>query len=91
MKTDTASKASTNYRDGKVVQIAGDQLTSTCSKGDEHHYTVAQNAKVTCDGKQGQLSDLKKGATIRMTMCKDEKDKVIAVDCGKHIPALVTA
>lgn len=77
--------------DEKLVRVAGDKLTSTSGKGDEHSYTVAKEAKVTCDGKDAKLSELPAGSTIRMTMCKDDKNKVLAVDCGKHIPALTHA
>jgi hypothetical protein len=91
MKTESHGKANANCCDGKLVKVAGDNLTSTCAKGDEHHYTVAADAKVTCDGKASKSSDLKAGSTIRMTMSKDDKNKVTAIDCGKHIPELVTA
>jgi hypothetical protein len=91
MKTESHGKAASNCCDGKLVKVAGDKLTSTCAKGDEHHYTVASDAKVTCDGKTSKTSDLKAGSTIRMTMAKDEKNKVTAIDCGKHIPELATA
>ena len=89
MKNDPTGTAADNCCDGKVVKVEGDTLTSTCGKGDEHHYTVAKDAKVTCDGEESELSDLKEGSTIRMTMCNDDKNKVIAVDCGTHIPELV--
>lgn len=46
MKTDSPVKASGNCCDGKVVKVAGNKLTSTCAKGDEHNYTVAEDAKV---------------------------------------------
>jgi len=90
MKTGPASSSAKNCCDGKVVKITNDELTATSDKGDEQHYTVDRDTKVTCDGKESRLSDLKKGATIRMTMCKDDETKLIAVDCGKHIPALAT-
>jgi len=88
MNTSPAGKNANRCCDGKVVKIAGDKLTCTCAKGDDHHYTIAKDAPVTCDGDKGNLSDLKQGSTIRMTMCKDDDQKVIAVDCGTHIPAL---
>jgi hypothetical protein len=90
MMKDPAGRAPTNCCDGKVVKVSGDTLTSTCEQGDEHHYTVAEDAKVTCDGEECDLSDLKEGSTIRMTLCNDDKNKVIAVDCGEHIPKLAT-
>jgi hypothetical protein len=73
--------------DGKVVSIAGDKLTSTCSKGQEHHHVVAKDAKVTCDGKACKLSDLKAGTTIRVTTSKDDENKVTAIESGKHLVA----
>ncbi len=91
MKTESHEMAAGKCCDGKLVKVNGDKLTSTCAKGDEHHYTVAKDAKVTCDGKTSKASDLKAGSTIRMTMCNDDKNKVTAIDCGKHIPVLATA
>jgi hypothetical protein len=44
--------------------------------------------KLTRDGKEAKLTDLKSGDTLRMTMSKDDKTKLLAVDCGKHIPSL---
>ncbi len=90
MKTET-TKIPANCCDGKLVKVLGDKLTSISEKGDEHSYTVSKEAKVTCDGKDTKLADLKKGSTIRMTMCKDDKNKILAVDCGKHIPAIANA
>ena len=90
MKTENKT-AATNCCDGKLVKIAGDKLTSTCEKGDEHQYTVAKEAKITCDGKNAKLADLKKGATIRMTLCKDDKSKILSVESGKHLHAVANA
>lgn len=80
-----------NSCDGKFVKVLGDKLTSTTGKGEEHHYTVAKEVKVTCDGKESKLSDLKAGCNIRMTMCKDDKNKILAVDSGKQIESLTHA
>ncbi len=89
MKKDRTQVAA-NSRDGKLVNVKGDKLTSTCGKGHEHNYTVAADAKITCDGKEAKLADLKPGSTIRMTLCNDDKHKVLAVDSGKHIATLTT-
>jgi hypothetical protein len=90
MKTET-SKAGDSHADQRLVKVVGDSLTSTCTNGDQHNYTVAKEAKITCDGKEGKLTDLKEGSTIRVTLCKDDKNKILAVDCGKHIPAITSA
>ena len=71
--------------DGKVVSVAGDQLTTTCSKGDQHCHTVAKDAKVTCDGKDSKASDLKKGTNVRLTTHKNNNSIATAVDSGKHV------
>ncbi len=77
-----------NCCEGKVVSVTGDKLTSTCGKGQEHHHIVAKDAKVTCDGKASKLSDLKAGTSVRMTTCKDDKNKVTAIESGKHVAAI---
>ncbi len=86
MKTDTTQDAGSSC-EGKLVKLSGDKLTSASSEGGEHHYTVAKEAKVTCDGKDAKLADLKLGSTIRLTVCKDDENRILAVDCGKHIPS----
>ncbi len=90
MKTGS-TKAAAKSSDETFVKVSGDKLTSTCGKGNEHSYTVAKEAKVTCDGKEAKLAELKAGSTIRLTMCEDDKNKILAIDCGKHIPALTHA
>lgn len=73
--------------DGKVVSVAGDQLTTTCSEGKQHCHTMAKDAKVTCDGQASKAGDLKAGTHVRVTTHKDDKNVATAVDSGKHIPA----
>lgn len=90
MKSSTTGIAA-NSCDGKLVRVSGDKLTSTSQKGDERNYTIAEDVKVTCDGKEAKLSDIQSGSTIRMTLCKDDKNKILAVDCGKHISSLTHA
>lgn len=91
MKKDSTRNATANCCDGKFVKVAGDTLTVTCDEGDEQQYTVAKDAKVTCEGKASKLADLNKGATIRMTLCNDDEDRVIAVDCEKRMPDLASS
>ncbi|QEL19884.1 hypothetical protein [Limnoglobus roseus] len=72
---------------GKVVSVAGDQLTTTCGQGKQHCHTVAKDAKVTCDGKAAKTADLKAGTDVHVTCHKDDKSIATSVDSGKHIPA----
>ena len=81
------TKTSAKTHDGKVVSVAGDKLTTTCSEGKQHCHTMAKDAKVTCDGKAGKAADLKAGTPVRMTTHADDKSVATAVESGKHIPA----
>jgi hypothetical protein len=81
--TETPAKT----RDGKVVSVTGDKLTTTCSEGKQHCHTLAKDAKVTCDGKAGKAADLKAGTCARVTENKDDRTVATAVESGKHIPA----
>lgn len=74
------TKAQTH--NGKVVSVSGDKLTSKCDQGKEHHHTLAKDAKVTCDGKASKLADLKPGATVRVTTCKDDDKSATCVESG---------
>ena len=78
----------TTTHDGKVVSVAGDKLTTTCSEGKQHCHTMAKDAKVTCDGQASKAADLKAGTAVRVTTKKDDKSVATAVDSGKHIPAM---
>ena len=69
--------------DGEFVSLAGDKLVSNCNDGKQHHHTLAKDAKVTCDGKASKLADLKAGTPIRLTTCKDDRNMVTAIECGK--------
>lgn len=74
--------------EGVVKAVAGDKITTTCSKGNDHVHTVAKDAKVSCDGQTCKTSDLKVGSTVHVTTHKDDKKIATAIDCGKHIPAM---
>jgi hypothetical protein len=73
--------------EGKVVSVTGNKVASTCSQGKEHHHTLTKDAKVTCDGKESKLADLKAGTPIRVTQCKDDRSKASSVESGKHLAA----
>ena len=56
-----------NTHEGKVVSVKGQQLTME-AKGEKHTHKVAPDAKITCDGKNCKLDDLKAGTMIRVTV-----------------------
>ena len=72
-----------NTHEGKFDSLSGNRLVSHCSDGNQHHHTLAEDVVVTCDGKSSKLADLKAGTPIRVTTCKDDKNRVTAIECGK--------
>ena len=69
-----------------TVVEAGDGKITLTFKGDEkkHEHDVAKDAKITLDGKDAKLEDLKEGATVKATM--DDKfvvHKIEAKSKGK--------
>lgn len=74
----------------KVVSVVGDKLTTECGGGNEQTYTVAKDAKVTCDGQASKAADLKAGTDIRVTPCKDDKNLARMIELGKAINAMAS-
>lgn len=72
-----------NKYEGKVVTVAGDKLTTTTTEGNQHCHTVTADAKVTCNGKESKLGELKAGTNVRLVTHKDDDMTAIAVDSGK--------
>ncbi len=64
--------------EGKVVKAEKGKLTMTDKDGkNEHTHAVAADAKITSDGKECKLEDLKAGSTVKVTTEKKD-DKVVA-------------
>ena len=58
---------------GFVVSAGGGKLTMSDKDGKgEHAHDVAKDAKISCNGKDCKLEDLKKGTAVKVTM-KDKK------------------
>jgi len=75
----TAEDEKLNVHEGKVVRVAEGKLVMTDTDGkNEHSHFVAKDAKITVDGKDSRLEDLKPGHMIRVTT-KKKDDKVLAV------------
>jgi hypothetical protein len=64
--------------EGMVVKAADGKLTITDKDKKEHSCTVAKDAKITCDGKECKLDDLKKGVKVKVTVEKDAAVKIEA-------------
>lgn len=62
--------------EGKVVKVEKDKLTMTGKDGKEHSHTIPADAKISCDGKECKLEELKAGTGIKVTTEK-KGDKVV--------------
>jgi hypothetical protein len=69
------TKADANQMEGKFVEAeVTNKLVMTDKEGkNEHTHTLAADAKISCDGKECKLSDLKKNVLIRVTLDPDKK------------------
>ncbi|MDB5310524.1 MAG: hypothetical protein JWO38_4726 [Gemmataceae bacterium] len=80
-----AEEAKEGTHEGKVVKVADGKLTMTDKDGKKQHtHAVAADAKITCDGKECKLEDLKKGSPVTVTAeKKGDKVVVIKIDAKK--------
>lgn len=79
---DKPAKAKKNTHAGHFVSAEGNKFTMVGHNKKEHTHTVASDAKITCNGKECKLSDLKKGVFIKVTTKEDDPKTVIAVEAS---------
>jgi hypothetical protein len=73
--------ADENRHEGKLVKVDGNKLTMSDKEGkNEHTHTIAADAKITCDGKECKLQDLKPGVSLAVTTKKDDKTTAVLVE-----------
>lgn len=75
-----------NTHEGLFVSAADGKLTMTDKDGKkEHTHDVAKDAKISCDGKECKLEDLKKGVMVKVTVGKkDDKEMVTKIEAKKE-------
>lgn len=64
--------------EGTVVKIADGKLTIEDKDKKEHTCEVAKDAKITCNGKECKLDDLKKGVKVKVTVTDKKATKIEA-------------
>jgi len=70
-------KGEPGTHEGKVVKAEAGKLTMTGKDGKkEHTHAVPANAKISCDGKECKLEELKAGSTVKVTTEKKD-DKLV--------------
>ena len=83
---DKPATAKKNTHGGRVVSVEGNKLTMVGRNKKEHTHTVASDAKITCDGKECKLSDLKKGVFVQVTTKEDDPKTVVAIKASTKRP-----
>lgn len=80
-----AEDAKPGTHEGKVVKAEAGKLTMTDKDGkNEHTHAVPADAKVSCDGKECKVEDLKPGSTVKVTVeKKDDKAVVTKIEAKK--------
>ena len=80
---DSGEKDKDKTHTGTVVSVKENKLTMTEKGGKEHSHDVPATAKVTIDGREGKLADLKPGTFIRVTTAEGDRITRIEADTKK--------
>ncbi len=73
-------------QEGKIASVTGDKLVIKGKDGKEHAYTLAPDAKISCEGKVCKVEDLKPGMRISVTTHKEDPKVVTKVNVTKVEP-----
>ena len=68
---------------GKVLKVVGKKLTVLPATGEAKDFTIPDDAKVSIDGKDGKLEDVKADSTVTVT---DSDGKVTKIDVKAPTP-----
>jgi hypothetical protein len=74
----TVSAGDKNTHEGKFVSVKDNKMKMEDKNGKEHSHDVATNAKISCDGKECKLSDLRSGTRIRVTT--DDQNRATRIE-----------
>ncbi len=67
--------------EGKVVKIEPNKLTMTSKDGGkDHSHIIGRDVKITLDGKDCKLEDLKPGNTVKVTTKDKDRTTVLKVE-----------
>jgi biopolymer transport protein ExbD len=69
---------------GKIKSVDAEKSSITVTVGEEDKaYTVNDGAKISIDGKDGKLADLKAGMNVKLTLNDDGKATAIEAKCAE--------
>jgi len=72
------TQAADQTHDGTVVSVAEGKLIMADSTNKEHSHNIGPTAKITLNGKEAKLADLKKGDKVKVTTSEDGKVSAVA-------------
>jgi len=65
---------------GTISKVSADSITVTDKDGKDHALTVVKTAKVTIDGQEAKLSDLKEKSMVTVTLNADNKTQADRIE-----------
>jgi hypothetical protein len=78
---DDKNKDNKNQMEGKIVRIEGNKIVMADKDGkNEHTHTLAADARVSIDGKDARLTDLKKDQMVRVTTKEGDQTQAVRVE-----------
>jgi hypothetical protein len=78
--TSQTVSAEEKTHEGKIVKAGDGKLTMTSKDGSKQHtHDVAEDATITCDGKEVKLAELKQGDFAKVTTKTDDKEKTVVI------------
>jgi hypothetical protein len=76
-----ADDKNAKVHEGKVVKAGDGKLTMTDKDGkNQHIHQVLATTKITCDGKECKLEDLKPGYNVKVTTTGDAAQTVTKIE-----------
>src|SRR5262245_48873780 len=64
--------------EGTFVKVDGDKLTIKGKDDKEHSCELAKDCKISCDGKECKIGDLKAGVAVKVTITDKKATKIEA-------------
>ena len=80
----TPAVAEDKSHEGTFVSAVAGKLTMKDKDGKEHSHTIAPDAKITCDGKECKVEDLRAGYKLKVTMKEGEPNTIAKIEARKE-------
>jgi hypothetical protein len=78
--TISRKECSPNTFEGEVLGVTGNKLVMKNQLGKQYSHTLADDAKLTCDGTICQAEDLKSGTKIRVTTKQNDRRVATSIE-----------